>query len=71
MTWSLVDDLDRLVGLDVGAGDHAARVLLDADDLGRFAVVLDDQRLDVEDDVGDVLDHAGQRGELVLRRPGS
>ena len=34
--------------------------------LGRFAVVLDDQRLDVQDDVGHVLDDAGDRGELVL-----
>ena len=62
-----VDHLDRFVGLHVGAGHHAALVALDADDLGRFAVVLDDQRLDVEHDVGHVFDHAGQRGELVLR----
>ncbi len=44
----------------------AARVLLDPHDAGLIAVVLDDQRLDVEHDVGDVLDHAGQRGEFVL-----
>ena len=29
-------------------------------------MVLHHQRLDVEHDVGHVLDHAGQRGELVL-----
>ena len=33
---------------------------------GRLAVVLDDQRLDVEHDVGDVFEDAGDRGELVL-----
>ena len=38
----------------IGAG----RVLLDAQHLGRIAVVLHDQRLDVEHDVGDVLEHA-------------
>ena len=30
-------------------------------------MILDDQRLDVQHDVGHVLDDAGQRGELVLR----
>jgi hypothetical protein len=44
-----------------------ARVLLDRDHAGRFAVVLDHQRLDVQHDVGDVLQHAGNRRELVLR----
>ena len=55
----LVDDLDLLVGLDVGAGDRRRVVFFSiADDAGLLAVVLDDQRLDVEHDVGDVLDHA-------------
>ena len=43
-----------------------AVLLLDAEHLGRVAVVLHDQRLDVEHDVGDVFEHAGHRGELVL-----
>ncbi len=34
--------------------------------LGLIAGVLDDQALDVQDDVGDVLDHAGDGGDLVL-----
>ena len=34
--------------------------------LGRLAVVLHHQRFDVEHDVGDVFDDAGDRGELVL-----
>jgi hypothetical protein len=62
-----VDHLHRLVGLHVGAGDHAALVTLDANDLGRFAVILDHQRLDVEHDVGHILDDTRQGGELVLR----
>ena len=61
-----VDDLDLVVGLDVGPRDRAAGVLLDADHAGLLAVVLDHQRLDVEHDVGHVVQHAGQRGELVL-----
>ena len=48
------------------AGDRAGRVLLDAQHAGRIAVVLHDQRLDVEHDVGDVLEHALDRGEFVL-----
>ena len=62
----LVDHLDRVVGLDVGPGDHALGVLFDPHAPGALAVVLDDQRLDVEHDVGHVLDHAGQGGEFVL-----
>ncbi len=50
---------DRLVGDDVGGRDDALLVAFDADGLGLVAEVLDDQALDVEDDVGDVLDDAG------------
>ena len=50
----------------VGPGDHAADVPLDPQHAGLVAVALDHQRLDVEHDVGHVLDDAGQRGELVL-----
>ena len=48
------------------AGDRAGRVLLDAEHARRIAVVLHDQRLDVEHDVGDVFEHALDRGEFVL-----
>ena len=48
------------------ASDRAGRVLLDAQHRGRIAVVLHDQRLDVEHDVGDVFEHARDRGEFVL-----
>ena len=66
MQMVLVDHFDLVVGPHVGAGDRAAAVLLDADDARLLAVVLHHQRLDVEHDVGDVLDHAGQGGEFVL-----
>ena len=62
----LVDDLDAGVGLDVGAGDQARLVLLDGDDRGSNRCGSDDQRLDVQHDVGHVFEHAGDRGELVL-----
>ena len=62
----LVDDIDIGIGLDIGAGDHARRVFLDGDDARRLAMILDDQRLDVEDDVGHVFEHAGNGGEFVL-----
>ena len=61
-----VDDLDRLVVEDVGGRDDAPAVAIDADRPGVFGVVLDDQELDVQDQVGDVVDHAGDRRKLVL-----
>src|SRR5262249_47406379 len=61
-----VDDLDGLVGDDVGPLDDAFLVPVDADRLGLFTLVLDHQALDVEDDVGHVLDDAGDGGDLVL-----
>ena len=48
------------------AGNPPRRVLLDAQDAGRLAVVFHDQRFDVEHDIGDVFDHAVDRGEFVL-----
>ena len=61
-----VDDLHGFVGDDVGSRDHAALVAVDADGLRLIAGVLHHQALDVEDDVGDVLDDAGNGGDLVL-----
>src|SRR6201999_1675413 len=52
-------------GLDV-AGGHGARTLLLHDHaFGAFALHLDRDVLDVEDDVGDILTNARNRGELV------
>ena len=62
----LVDDLYRLVAFDVGCRNGPSRILLDAKHLRTFAVVLDDQRLYVEHDVGNVFHHAGDRCEFVL-----
>ena len=62
----LVDDFHVRVGLHVRAGDRPRLALLDRDDAGRITVVLDDQRLDVQHDVGHVLQDARDRGELVL-----
>ena len=61
-----VDDLHRFVGDDVGGRDDAFFVPVDLDGLGQFAGVLDHQALDVEDDVGDILDDAGNGGDFVL-----
>src|SRR5262249_37418939 len=60
------DDLHGFVGDDVGGGDDAALVPIDADGARLLAGVLHHQALDVEDDVGDILDDAGNRGDLVL-----
>ena len=52
-------------GLDVAGGDRARALLLHHHALRAFALHLDGDVLDVEDDVGHVLAHAGDRGELV------
>src|SRR5260370_4602754 len=61
-----VDDLDRLVVEDVGRGHDATTVALDADRARLLGVVLDHESFDVQHEIGDILDHAGDRGELVL-----
>src|SRR5262249_20256548 len=43
-----------------------AAVAVDPQRLVRLRVVLDHQQLDVQDQVGDVVDHAGDRRKLVL-----
>ena len=52
-------------GLDVAGRDRAGALLLHHHALGAFALHLDGDVLDVEHDVGHVLAHAGDRGELV------
>ena len=61
-----VDDLHRLIGDDVGGSDDAPLVAVDAESSRLFAGVLHHETLDVEDDVGDVLDNAGDGADLVL-----
>jgi hypothetical protein len=60
-----VEDFDRFVGLDIRAQDRAGRISFDAKHAGRFAVILHDQRLHVEHDIGDVFENTFDRGELV------
>ena len=61
-----VEDLEVGRHLDVGGRDRA-RALGGQPylDLGRLAMQDADDLLEVEDDVGDVLTDAGERGELV------
>ena len=63
----LVDHLDRFVRLDVGACDRTLRRLLDPNDTRRVAVVLHDEALHRQHDVGDVLEHALDGRELMQR----
>ncbi len=57
------DDIaDRL---DVARSDRAGTLLLHDHPLGTFALHLDGDVLDVEHHIGDILAHAGDRGELV------
>jgi hypothetical protein len=59
-----VEDLDLRIGGDLG-GAHLAAGGVDRHDLRVFAVQPDGDLFQVEDDVGDVLDHPGNRGEFV------
>ena len=60
-----VDEATLLASV-AGSLDDALLVTLDVDDLGQLAQVLDDQTLNVQRDVGNVLDNARDRGDLVL-----
>ena len=55
--------------MHVGTGDGAGRALFDRDNARLRRVFLDHQRLDVQHDVGDIFQHAGDRGEFVLGPP--
>jgi hypothetical protein len=52
-------------GVDVAGGDSARAGLAQGHALGALALHLDGDRLDVQDNVGDVLAHARDRGELM------
>ena len=60
-----VEDLDVADGLDVAGRDRARTLLAHDHALRAIAFHLDGDFLDVEDDVGHVLAHAGDRGEFV------
>ncbi len=61
----LVEDLDIAVGFDHAGGDDASLVGAEVEGLGAFAVELERNLLEVEDDVGRVLNDAGDGLELV------
>ncbi len=60
-----VEDLDLVGNLDVAGGDDRRALLLDPDGVRLRGVRPDDDFLQVEDDVGHVLHHVRNRGELV------
>ena len=62
-----VEDLDVGVGLQVGGGDLGRALDVEAQRHGLVAVADDDEVLEVQDDVGDVLDDAADGVELVER----
>ena len=61
-----IDDLDRFIVKDVSRRDDALAVAVDPNRPHRFGVVLHDEQLDVQHQVGDVVDHAGNRRKLVM-----
>src|SRR5207253_9237845 len=61
-----IQNLHRLIGNDVGGADDAALMTVDADGLGVLAGILDDQALDIEDNVGDIFNDAGNGGDFML-----
>ena len=60
-----IEDLDVGVGLDLAGGDDAGSIRAQVKSLGALAVQLERNLLQVQDDVGCVLDHAGDGLELV------
>ena len=60
-----IEDLDVGADLDVAGLGHAGTFLLQHHALHALGMLADRDLLDVEDDVGDILAHAGDRGELV------
>src|SRR5215467_16353022 len=61
----LVQDLDIAVGFYHSGGDVSRLVGLEVDRLGAVAVELEGNLFEVEDDVGRVLNDAGDRLELM------
>jgi hypothetical protein len=61
-----IEDLDLRIGQDVGPGNDSRFAAFDPQRAGVRAVILDDQRLDVENDIGHVFDDPWNRRKLVL-----
>ena len=60
-----IADLDRRIADQIARRDVAGTLDVDGEDLFFFAVQLDRNLLEVQNDVGHVLLHSGDRGELV------
>jgi hypothetical protein len=60
-----VEDLDVVPGLDLAGAHFAGPGRAQPHPLRALAMHPEADALDVEDDVGHVLEHAGERGELV------
>ena len=61
----LIENFDIGVGFDHAGGHYAGLIGAQVDGLGRVAAQLEGNLLQVEDDVGGVFDHAGNRLEFV------
>src|SRR5579859_8192319 len=62
---ALVEHGEVRVFLDLGAGDHAGLLNVEVNRLRQIVVQLDGHLLQVQDDVGRILNHTGDRRELV------
>jgi hypothetical protein len=61
----LVEDLDIRVGFNHAGRDHARLISAHINRFGRIAGKLERNLLEIQDDVGRVFDHTGNRLELV------
>src|SRR5258707_4263857 len=62
---ALVEHGEIRIFLDLGAGDHARLLNVQVNGLRQIVVQLDGHLLQVQDDVGRILNHTGDRRELV------
>src|SRR6266849_4116410 len=62
---AFVEDGEVRVFLDLRGGDRTGLLDVDVNGLGQVGVELDGHLLQVEDDVGGILDHAGDRRKFV------
>src|SRR5207245_11418961 len=62
---ALVEDGEVGIFLNIRRGDRAGLLDVEINGLGQIGVQLDGHLLEVEDDVGGILDHARDRREFV------
>jgi hypothetical protein len=61
-----INNLDHFIVLDVGSADRTRFMFLDTNDAGLIGQILDDQRFDVENDIGYVFHDPGDCRDFVL-----